>query len=103
MCLDPYIAALRRRNADRRAQREAELAAKYVDPRAALRARITAWLNTLPPDTRPPNGFTMDDLVRAHRATPQALGLALAELGWSRRRIWSNTGPFRRYWSPPSQ
>lgn len=96
-----YIATLKRQTAERLAQRDAAAAAQISDPRAELRARLTAWYDALPPDARPPGGFLLETVRKAVHATPQALGVALDELGWSRKRIWSNTGPFRRYWFPP--
>lgn len=100
---DAYIAELRRFAAERRAQRAAQAAARIADPRAELRTRLVDWYDALPPDARPPGGFLLEDIRKAVHATPQALGLALAELGFSRKRVWSNTGPFRRYWFPPEQ
>ncbi len=98
-----YIAGLKRQAAERWAQRDAAAAATINDPRAELRGRLTAWYDALPPDARPPGGFLIEDVRKAVHATPQALGLALWELGWSRKRVWSNTGPFRRYWFPPER
>ena len=100
---DNYISGLRRQAAERRAQRDAAAAAVIADPRAELRARLTAWYDALPPDARPPAGFLLEDIRKAVHATPQALGLALYELGWSRKRVWRSDGPFRRYWFPPEQ
>lgn len=96
-----YIAGLKRQAAERRAQRAADTAAAINDPRAVLRARLTAWYDALPPDARPPGGFLLEDIRKAVHATPQALGLALDELGWSRKRVWRSDGPFRRYWFGP--
>ena len=97
---DRYVAGLKLQTAERRAQRAAEAAAAIADPRAALRAQIADWQRTLPPEARE-HGYLLEDIRKVIHATPQQLGLALAEAGWSRRRIWLNNGPFRRYWSPP--
>jgi hypothetical protein len=98
-----YIAGLRRFAAERRAQRDAAAQAAIADPRAELRARLTTWYDALPPDARPLGGFLIEDIRKAVYAPVQSLGLALWELQWSRKRVWSNTGPFRRYWFPPEQ
>lgn len=100
---DAYIRDLRFRAAERQAQRAADAAAQIADPRNNLREQICLWHSSLPPDARPPGGFLLEDIRKAVHATPQALGLALAELQWSRKRVWSNTGPFRRFWFPPDQ
>jgi hypothetical protein len=101
-----YIAGLKRRTAELRAQRAAEAAAQIFDPRAKLREQITQWQAALPEVERAEaarQGYFLEDIRKVIHATPQDLGLALAELSWSRRRIWQNNGPYRRHWYPPSQ
>jgi len=103
---DTYIATLRRQTAERRAQRAAEAEAVINDPRAVLRAQLVQWQAALPDATRAEaarDGYTLEDIRKAVHATPQSLGLVLDELGWSRRRIWRNDGPYRRRWYPPNQ
>lgn len=96
---ETYVSRLRREVAERRAQRAAAAFGPH-DPRAKLKARITDWYRALPPQTRTPHYF-MEDLTRQLRAPAQQLGLALAELGWQRRRVWVKRQPYRHYWIPP--
>jgi len=101
-----YIRDLNRLAAERRAQRAADAAAAIVDPRAKLREQITQWQAALPEAARAKaarQGYFLEDIRKAVHATPQDLGLALAELSWARRRIWQNDGPYRRRWYPPEQ
>jgi hypothetical protein len=101
-----YIRDLNRLAAERRAQRDAAAAAQIADPRAKLRAALTQWQAALPEAERAEaarQGYLLETIRRSVPATPQDLGLALAELSWSRKRIWSNTGPYRRRWYPPDQ
>ena len=62
---DAYIRKLRAETEARRAQRAAEAAAAITDPRAELRARLTAWYDALPPDARPPGGFLLENIRSA--------------------------------------
>jgi len=101
-----YIRDLKLWAAQRQAQRAAEAEATIADPRAKLREQITQWQASLLDAERAEakrQGYLLEDIRKAVYATPQDLGLALAELGWTRRRIWSNTGPYRRRWYPPDQ
>lgn len=99
---DRYITELKRRTAERRAQRAAQAAAQISDPRAKLREQVLVWQSTLPPEARE-HGLILEEIRRAIPATPQQLGIALHELGWTRKRVWLSDGPFRRYWFPPEQ
>jgi hypothetical protein len=98
---DAYLGELKRQTAERRAQRAAQAAAQINDPRAKLRAAILFWQSTLPSEARE-HGYFLEDIRKTIRATPQDIGLALAELNWTRNRTWSNTGPYRRRWYPPA-
>lgn len=98
--MDAYIARLRRETDERRAQRASEEASSAHDPRAKLKARIVQWYSSLAPDARAPHYF-MEDLTRQLRTPAQQLGLALAELGWERRRVWIRGQPYRHRWIPP--
>ncbi len=95
-----YIAGLRRRAAELQAQRIADAAAAIADPRAVLRANLLSFQSSQTPEARA-HGYLLEDIRKVIHATPQQLGVALDELGWSRRRTWSNTGPYRRRWYPP--
>ncbi len=98
---DAYIKDLRARIEARRAQRPARPApASVVGRRAELRAQIARWWDTLAPEDRAPR-YLLEQLAPYFRSTPQQLGVALHELGWSRKRVWRDDGPYRRYWMPP--
>ena len=101
-----YVAELRRRAAEIRAQRAAQAAAAIADPRAALSEKLTQWQAALPEAERAEaarRGYFLEDIRKAVHATPQDLGLALAELNWRRTRVWRSDGPYRRRWYPPDQ
>ncbi len=99
---DNYIRKLRANAEASRARRAAQAAAAIADPRAALRERIAGWQRTLSDEARE-NGLFLEDIRKVVLATPQDLGLALAELDWRRRRVWKNDGPYRRRWYPPPE
>jgi hypothetical protein len=101
-----YVAELRRFAAERRAQRDAAAAAVIADPRAKLREALTQWQAALPEAERAESarqGYFLEEIRKSVRATPQQLGLALAELNWRRTRVWRSDGPYRRRWWPPEQ
>jgi hypothetical protein len=91
---------LRRRVQEKSAQRAVEAAAAIADPRAALRTQIAEWQRTLGPETSQ-SGYLLEDIRKAVNATPQQLGLALWEMGWTRKRVWLSDGPYRRRWYRP--
>lgn len=95
-----YMAALKQWVADRQASRAADTVAIKRDPRAELRAKIKEWWEELPPYERKPR-YLLEELVPLFGCTPQQLGVALWEVGWRRKRVWLETGPYRRYWMPP--
>ncbi len=94
-----YLAQLKHWSAEQRAKRAAQASAAIADARAGLRARLAEWQRTLPPEARE-HGLFLEDVRKAVPATLQDLGIALWELGWSRKRIWKSTGPYRRVWFP---
>jgi hypothetical protein len=98
---EAYIQRLRREAEERRARRRTEPSATATDSRAELRARITRWYNALAPEDRAPR-YLLEHLAPLFRCTPQQLGVALHELGWRRKRVWRDDGPYRRYWLPPA-
>jgi len=61
-----------------------------------LPIKIQERANTLPPEEgrRP---YSMCELVAVFKVAPGRLGMALAELGWTRRRVWTATN-YKRYW-----
>lgn len=61
--------------------------------------KIEEWWNTLSPDERC-RISSMEELVDVFNVAPGRIGLALAELGWHRRRVWTETN-YKRYWVAP--
>jgi hypothetical protein len=98
--MDAYLKQLRKQSAERRAQQAEAARTSEVDREAALRERVRAWYRALPVEARPEVWF-MKELARQLQATPQALGTALFELGWQRRRPYKTGQPYRNRWSPP--
>lgn len=99
--MSTWLDNLKREIAEKRGKRVTIPASNTADPRAELRARITRWWNTLAPEDRAPR-YLLEHLAPLFRCTPQQLGVALHELGWRRRRVWREDGPYRRYWTPPA-
>jgi hypothetical protein len=98
---ETYIQRLRRETEERRAKRRAQPPVTATDPRAELRARIIRWYSTLSPEDRA-SRYLLEQLAPLFRCTPQQLGVAMHELGWRRKRVWRDDGPYRRYWLPPA-
>jgi hypothetical protein len=101
-------------NAETNRQREEEARAKRppADPRIVseipLKQQVQEYLLSQPPIMREKPISLMS--LRAHLAgrfktRPSAgdLGIALATLGFTRKRDYSNNGNGRRFWMPPSQ
>jgi hypothetical protein len=82
-------------------QYQIENQAKAHDPGSRLKDQVARWHAMLPPELRD-RPYTMDMLLREFRASPMALGKALAELGWVRKRNWRGPGAYARYWLPPN-
>ena len=74
----------------------ADIAAEKNKP---LIVKIKDWWQKLPPEERY-RPYSMDELVAVFKAAPGRLGIALAEEGWARRRVWDATN-YKRYWVPP--
>jgi hypothetical protein len=67
-----------------------------------LREEIRQWRASLPPEARQ-GRRTMAELVKRFRAPASAIGLALFELGWRRKRDWRGDRPYARWWRPPPE
>jgi hypothetical protein len=66
----------------------------------SLRARFLNWYRELPAFTRD-RIFSMSEFEAALKTTGRFISPVLLELGWRRKRIWSTTGQYHRYWQPP--
>ena len=68
---------------------------------SSLRDRFTAWYRDLPAVSRD-RRFSMAEFEKALKTQGRYISPALLELGWRRKRIWSTTGQYHRYWVPPA-
>lgn len=89
-----YLYDIRRRAEQRRRERIERHRAN------ALTTRVSGWFASLPPTERR-RAYSLSELAELFRAAPNALGPALHQLGWERRRRWSGNGPYIRFWIPP--
>ena len=86
-----YIERLRLKR--EKAKRERESVPKLP----SLHEQIETWFNGLSEDnqSRP---FTMREFRALFGKTPQKIGAALFDLGWTRKRMWRDDRPTARYW-----
>ena len=62
-----------------------------------LHERIEAWFAELSQEDQR-RAWHMREFRAIFNDTPQRIGAALFELGWSRRRRWTDSKPTARYW-----
>jgi hypothetical protein len=67
---------------------------------SSLRDRFTSWYRGLPAVSRD-RRFSMAEFEVALKTQGRYISPVLLELGWRRKRIWSTTGQYHRYWEPP--
>jgi hypothetical protein len=91
MYLPAYAAQLRKLSEARRAA---------PSQPSTLRDRVTAWYRALPPVSRD-RRFSMSEIEAALKTQGRYISPVLLELGWKRKRVWSTTGQYHRYWVPP--
>lgn len=66
-----------------------------------LESRFLAWLDSVPEISRL-RPYSMIELERGLDTQGRYLSPILLRLGWKRRRKWSSTGQYHRYWVPPN-
>lgn len=66
----------------------------------SLRDRFLNWYRELPAFTRD-RFFSMSEFEAALKTRGRHISPVLLDLGWRRKRIWSTTGQYHRYWQPP--
>jgi hypothetical protein len=93
MMMRHYMAVLNKRAEARRAQ---------PSKPSSLRDRFTDWYGSLPPVSRE-RRFAMSEIEAALKTQGKYISPVLLELGWRRKRIWSTTGQYHRYWEPPTR
>lgn len=64
---------------------------------SSLRDRVAAWYRSLPAVSRD-RRFSMSEIEAALKTQGKYLSPVLLELGWRRKRVWSTTGQYHRYW-----
>jgi hypothetical protein len=92
MMLRHYAAQLEKMAEARRAQ---------PSQPSSLRDRFTSWHSSLPAVSRD-RRFSMSEFEVALKTQGKYISPVLLELGWRRKRVWSTTGQYHRYWEPPS-
>ena len=70
-------------------------------PAVSLRQRFIDWYIALPQITRN-RAFAMGEIERALDTQGKYLSSIMLELGWVRKRQWSDRGQYSRYWVPPA-
>jgi hypothetical protein len=58
------------------------------------------WYRSLPEFTRN-RPFSMSEFEAALKTQGNLISPVLLDMGWRRKRIWSTTGQYHRYWQPP--
>lgn len=80
----------------------AEYEARIRTPAAGLQDRFVRWYTSLPPVARD-RRFSMGEFESALGRPGRFISPVLVQLGWQRRRAWSNKSHYLRYWIPPEQ
>ena len=91
MFLHYYAAQLRRGAEAQRAQ---------PSQPSSLLDRFLRWHGSLPAVSRD-RRFSMAEFEAALKTQGRHISPVLLELGWQRKRVWSTTGQYHRYWCPP--
>lgn len=86
-----YMTMLKRRREEMQKQIDA------TPKPLTLHERIATWYNDLSEDT-PNRAWTMREFRAIFGETPQRIGAALFDLGWTRKRMWRDDRPTARYW-----
>lgn len=86
-----YAEHLKIKRAERQARRDA------IPKLPTIRERIETWYNDLSDDHQG-RAWTMREFRAIFGETPQRIGAALFDLGWTRKRMWRDDRPTARYW-----
>lgn len=87
-----YAEYLKIKRAERQALRDA------MPKPQTIHERIETWYATLTADQQA-RAWTMRELGAIILGeTPQRIGAALFDLGWTRKRMWRDDRPTARYW-----
>lgn len=66
-----------------------------------LQQRVLEWFNALPEVSRN-RPFSMSEIENAVGSQGKYISRVLLDLGWERKRKWTTTGQYSRYWVPPA-
>lgn len=91
--MSAYIATLKK-------QIEHSICLSAKSKRGTLQERLIVWFENLPPESRR-RPFSMYEFENALLSQGRHISNVLLQLGWHRKRIWSNQR-YCRYWLPPS-
>ena len=86
-----YMERLKQRRAEHQKKMEA------IPEAPSLREQIDRWYQELS-DTAKTQAYTMAQFRARFGESPQKIAAALWDLGWTRKRIWKDDQPTRRYW-----
>ncbi len=67
---------------------------------SSLRQRFVDWYGNVPAVSRD-RRFSMAEFEAALKTQGKYISPVLLELAWRRKRVWSTTGQYHRYWAPP--
>ena len=67
-----------------------------------LHLRFIQWYGKLPPVSRN-RPFAMSEFEAALKTQGRFISPILLELGWQRKRVWSTSGQYHRYWLLPRE
>lgn len=76
------------------------LTATASPSRSPLQQRFMDWYRALPEVSRN-RLFSMIEFEMALGTQGKYISAVLLELGWQRKRRWSSSGQYFRYWVPP--
>ena len=68
---------------------------------SSLESKLLEWHRSLPEVSRY-RRFSMSEIEAALGTTGRYISSILLKNAWTRKRIWSTTGQYHRYWEPPS-
>lgn len=68
---------------------------------STMRDKFEKWYGSLPLVSRN-RRFSMSEFEAALKQPGRLISPTLIELGWRRKRVWSTTQQYNRYWEPPS-
>lgn len=72
-----------------------------VSQSQSLRDRVLEWYSGLPSVSRD-RRYSMSEIEAALKTQGKRISPILLEQGWRRKRVWSTTGQYHRYWEPPT-